>query len=316
MEIFCRRPHGARRAERLGSRPLPRVLAGRDRAARALARRTARPSSAPTRPLVRFVEESGARSAQGFTGLFHVALLVPDRPSLGRFLAHTVRDAIPLTGLSDHRVSEAIYLRDPDYHGIEVYADRPRAQWEGRVAQTMTTIPLDGRARCWPRRAIPSSTGCPTGRRWATSTSACATSSETIGFYRDRARHGADRAPRRPGRLPQRRRLPPSPRRQHVGDARRKSRHRKAPRGSSASRSSSRTTPRSSASPGRSAGPRSAIRPGTRSRSPPPESRLQPVEQKLEPVLPDVVPRVAARREGRQLADVLPGVDPPRLARG
>jgi len=94
-------------------------------------------------PLLRFVEEPGARSAHGFTGLFHVALLVPDRPSLGRFLAHVAREQLQLTGLSDHVVSEAIYLRDPDYHGIEVYADRPREQWDGRVAQTMTTIPLD-----------------------------------------------------------------------------------------------------------------------------------------------------------------------------
>src|SRR5262249_21234728 len=92
--------------------------------------------------LVRFVEEPGARPAHGFTGLFHVALLVPDRPSLGRFLAHTVREQTPLTGLSDHVVSEAIYLRDPDYHGIEVYADRPRETWEGHVSQTMTTLPL------------------------------------------------------------------------------------------------------------------------------------------------------------------------------
>src|SRR5215813_7113013 len=94
-------------------------------------------------PLVRFVEEPGVRPAHGFTGLFHVALLVPDRPSLGRFLAHTAREQIPLTGLSDHAVSEAIYLRDPDHHGIEVYADRPRETWEGHVSQTMTTVPLD-----------------------------------------------------------------------------------------------------------------------------------------------------------------------------
>jgi catechol 2,3-dioxygenase len=94
-------------------------------------------------PLVRVVEEPGARPAAGFTGLFHVALLVPDRPSLGRFLAHAVRDQIPLTGLSDHVVSEAIYLRDPDYHGIEIYADRPREEWEGQVSRRMTTIPLD-----------------------------------------------------------------------------------------------------------------------------------------------------------------------------
>src|SRR5581483_9460762 len=50
-------------------------------------------------PLVRLVEEPGARSAQGYTGLFHVALLVPDRPSLGRFLAHAAREQLPLTGL-------------------------------------------------------------------------------------------------------------------------------------------------------------------------------------------------------------------------
>jgi len=93
--------------------------------------------------LVRLVEEPGAGSARGYTGLFHVALLLPDRPSLGRFFAHVVRERIEPTGLSDHVVSEAIYLRDPDYHGIEIYADRPREQWEGRVAETMTTLPLD-----------------------------------------------------------------------------------------------------------------------------------------------------------------------------
>src|SRR3954449_10020937 len=92
-------------------------------------------------PLVRFVEEPGARPSHGFTGLFHVALLVPDRPSLGGFLAHAAREQITLTGLSDHVVSEAIYLRDPDHHGIEIYADRPREQWEGQVAQRMTTRP-------------------------------------------------------------------------------------------------------------------------------------------------------------------------------
>jgi catechol 2,3-dioxygenase len=94
-------------------------------------------------PLVRLGEEPGVRSARGFTGLFHVALLVPDRASLGRFFAHTAREQIPSTGLSDHVVSEAVYLRDPDYHGIEVYADRPREQWEGHVSETMTTVPLD-----------------------------------------------------------------------------------------------------------------------------------------------------------------------------
>ena len=94
-------------------------------------------------PLVHFVEEPGASPADGHTGLFHVALLVPDRPSLARFLAHAGRQRVALTGLSDHAVSEAIYLRDPDRHGIEVYADRPRELWEGKVAQAMTTVPID-----------------------------------------------------------------------------------------------------------------------------------------------------------------------------
>jgi catechol 2,3-dioxygenase len=89
------------------------------------------------------VEEPGATPADGFTGLYHVALLVPDRPSLARWLAHAVRDRVQLTGLSDHDVSEAIYLRDPDRHGIEIYADRPRERWQGQVAQRMTTMPLD-----------------------------------------------------------------------------------------------------------------------------------------------------------------------------
>ena len=136
-------------------------------------------------PLVRFVEESGARSAQGFTGLFHVALLVPDRRSLGRFLAHTVRDAIPLTGLSDHRVSEAIYLRDPDYHGIEVYADRPRAQWEGHVAQTMTTIPLDT-GSLLAEAGDTEFDGLPDGTTVGHVHLCVRDVDETIGFYRDR----------------------------------------------------------------------------------------------------------------------------------
>jgi catechol 2,3-dioxygenase len=93
--------------------------------------------------LVRFVEEPGARSARGYAGLYHVALLLPARRDLANWLAHAGRDQVGLEGLSDHAVSEAIYLRDPDEHGIEIYADRPRAQWEGRVMELMTTRPLD-----------------------------------------------------------------------------------------------------------------------------------------------------------------------------
>jgi catechol 2,3-dioxygenase len=93
--------------------------------------------------LLVLVEEPGARPDDGHTGLYHFALLLPTRADLGRWLAHTVRDRVPLTGLSDHYVSEAIYLRDPDYHGIEIYADRPRELWEGQVGSRMTTEPLD-----------------------------------------------------------------------------------------------------------------------------------------------------------------------------
>jgi len=110
---------------------------------RVLARDNGRASLGTDTELVRFVEEPGARSARGFAGLFHVALLLPSRRDLARWLAHAGQDRVALEGLSDHAVSEAIYLRDPDEHGIEIYADRPREQWEGRVRELMTTLPLD-----------------------------------------------------------------------------------------------------------------------------------------------------------------------------
>lgn len=110
---------------------------------RTLARENGTASLGVDTELVRLVEEPGAQPADGHTGLYHVALLVPDRPSLARWLAHAAHDRVALTGLSDHYVSEAIYLRDPDHHGIEIYADRPRELWEGQVFQRMTTEPLD-----------------------------------------------------------------------------------------------------------------------------------------------------------------------------
>ena len=88
-------------------------------------------------------EEPGARSARGHTGLYHFALLVPERADLARWLAHAARERVRLVGLSDHFVSEAIYLSDPDGHGIEIYRDRTREVWEGQVASRMTTLPLD-----------------------------------------------------------------------------------------------------------------------------------------------------------------------------
>jgi catechol 2,3-dioxygenase len=95
------------------------------------------------RELLMLVEEAGARPAYGFTGLYHFALLVPERRDFARWLAHAARDRIPLVGAADHFVSEALYLTDPDGHGIEIYWDRPREVWEGKVATRMTTLPLD-----------------------------------------------------------------------------------------------------------------------------------------------------------------------------
>ncbi|HYD54250.1 MAG TPA: VOC family protein [Gemmatimonadaceae bacterium] len=95
--------------------------------------------------IVELVERRGARpvSRRGHLGLYHFAVLLPDRAALGRFLGHVAELGIQV-GMSDHLVSEAIYLNDPDGLGIEVYADRPRADWRWADRQlTMSTLPLD-----------------------------------------------------------------------------------------------------------------------------------------------------------------------------
>ena len=100
------------------------------------------------RPVVELHERKGARPVprRGRLGLYHFAILLPNRAALGRFLAH-LEETGAYAGMSDHFVSEAIYLSDPDGLGIEVYADRPRAAWrhEGRQL-VMTTVPLDERS--------------------------------------------------------------------------------------------------------------------------------------------------------------------------
>jgi catechol 2,3-dioxygenase len=71
----------------------------------------------------------GAWPPAGTTGLYHVALLYPDRPALAVALRRLVQAGVALEGASDHGVSEALYLRDPDGNGVELYRDRPEADW-------------------------------------------------------------------------------------------------------------------------------------------------------------------------------------------
>src|SRR5581483_12472526 len=96
-------------------------------------------------PLVRLVEERDAKPRpRHVSGLYHVAYLLPTRADLGRFVRRIAEQRTPVQGASDHLVSEAIYLGDPDGHGIEVYADRPREQWRWENARLhMATLPMD-----------------------------------------------------------------------------------------------------------------------------------------------------------------------------
>jgi catechol 2,3-dioxygenase len=78
------------------------------------------------------------------TGLFHLAVLVPSRPELARALRRVLEAGASFTGASDHLVSEALYLDDPEGNGIEIYRDRPRAEWSSQGGELrMATLPLD-----------------------------------------------------------------------------------------------------------------------------------------------------------------------------
>ena len=99
-------------------------------------------------PLIELHERTGARPVprRGRLGLYHFAILLPDRAALGRFVSHLAVVGAH-AGSADHLVSEALYLADPDGLGIEVYADRPRSEWRTRNGEiVMATEPLDLRA--------------------------------------------------------------------------------------------------------------------------------------------------------------------------
>ncbi|HEY7983604.1 MAG TPA: VOC family protein [Ktedonobacterales bacterium] len=96
-------------------------------------------------PWLRLTQPEGVRARPPrTTGLYHVAILTPSRAALARSLRRLVEQRYPLSGASDHLVSEALYLDDPDGNGLEIYRDRPRAEWydaEGHLQ--MSTLPLD-----------------------------------------------------------------------------------------------------------------------------------------------------------------------------
>jgi catechol 2,3-dioxygenase len=77
-------------------------------------------------------------------GLFHTAFLLPSRSDLGRWIKHAMETRPPVVGASDHSVSEALYLSDPEGNGVEIYADRPRLSWQWKGGQVhMSSDPLD-----------------------------------------------------------------------------------------------------------------------------------------------------------------------------
>lgn len=120
-------------------------------------------------PLLLLGEQPGAtpwpRGGRSYTGLYHFAVLLPTRADLGRWLRHWLDLRLPPPGQGDHLVSEALYLEDPDGHGIEVYRDRPREEWQWTGgAVRMAADPVDVRGLLAAAGAGPW-TGLPAGTR-------------------------------------------------------------------------------------------------------------------------------------------------------
>jgi catechol 2,3-dioxygenase len=105
--------------------------------------------------------QGGSPPPPGATGLYHLAILYPNRRELARALKRLLDHGVPIGGASDHGVSEAIYLSDPDGNGIEIYRDRPPAEWprqpDGELA--MVTRPLDLRALLAELETTPATAG-------------------------------------------------------------------------------------------------------------------------------------------------------------
>ncbi len=92
-------------------------------------------------------DPNAARPGAGSPGLYHAAFLLPTRGALGRLLQRLIAERVRLEGFSDHLVSEAIYLHDPEGNGLELYADRPRDRWryeDGRLLMSTEPLNLEG----------------------------------------------------------------------------------------------------------------------------------------------------------------------------
>ncbi len=93
----------------------------------------------------------GSPPPPGATGLFHTAILYPTRAALAGALRRVLAAGIELDGASDHGVSEALYLRDPDQNGVELYRDRPKAEWprgpDGELAMFTRALDVEGLLR-------------------------------------------------------------------------------------------------------------------------------------------------------------------------
>ena len=104
--------------------------------------------SAGEAPILRLTEQPGAqRKPQRSTGLYHIAILMPSRPALGQILRRMLTRRYPIGGASDHLVSEALYLSDPDGNGLEIYRDRPRSEWRmdgQQVAMATEALDVEG----------------------------------------------------------------------------------------------------------------------------------------------------------------------------
>ena len=164
------------------------VLPPFDRARGSRARAATRRLSGPAPPSCSSWSSCPARRRPtGTAACFISRYSCRSAPISARWLTHAGRDRVQLTGASDHFVSEALYLRDPDHHGIEIYADRPRELWEGQRRSDGLRLPLDldDLLRAAPDQNGDSFAGLPAGTTMGHVHLRVSDVDETVRFYRD-----------------------------------------------------------------------------------------------------------------------------------